>query len=162
MSEDKSMVIAPCPFCGETPDIDRRETFQDSQGTKWGSVVCGCGVVGPQVRTGYESVEHWRWEAIDAWNRRAAPLASETAADPRVAVKPLDWVTYPLQPLTCRVSTILGMYDASPFMWRMAPYDGTKWTIGQAETLEAAKAAAQADFERRVLSLIVSSETKVR
>lgn len=61
--------LLPCPFCGETPDIDNPATFQDSQGTKWGAVVCCC--TGPEVRTGYQSVEHWKANAIEAWNRRA-------------------------------------------------------------------------------------------
>lgn len=62
--------LLPCPFCGQTPDINGLHTFQSSQGTKWGSVVCCC--TGPEVRTGYGHVDEWRQDAIDAWNTRAA------------------------------------------------------------------------------------------
>ena len=67
--------LLPCPWCGESPDPASPHTFQDSQGTKWGSVVCCC--VGPEVRTGYQDVEHWRDDAAQSWNERVA--------DPRVA-----------------------------------------------------------------------------
>ena len=61
--------LKPCPFCGETPDVNDPATFQMNQGTKWGFVVCCCN--GPEVRTEYQPVEHWKAEAIAAWNRRA-------------------------------------------------------------------------------------------
>lgn len=67
--------LKPCPFCGETPDQDDPLTFQDIQGAKWGSVVCCC--TGPEVRTCYESVEHWRDDAAEAWNTRAGQWACE-------------------------------------------------------------------------------------
>lgn len=66
--------LKPCPFCGETPDASDPRTFQDSQGTKWGSVVCCC--TGPEVRTHYQGVEHWRDKAITAWNERTEPADS--------------------------------------------------------------------------------------
>lgn len=58
-----SVELLPCPFCGLVP-TEIRETG----GYKWGAVVC-C-ITGPEVRT---SVEHWRDEAIAAWNCRAEP-----------------------------------------------------------------------------------------
>jgi Lar family restriction alleviation protein len=60
--------VKPCPFCGHTPDINNPNTFQESQGTKWGAVVCGC----TEVRTGYGPLEDWKDDAIKAWNRRAS------------------------------------------------------------------------------------------
>jgi hypothetical protein len=60
--------LKPCPFCGETPDIDGTWTFQCNQGDKWGYVVCCCH--GPEVRTSYGPVESWRDAAIAAWNER--------------------------------------------------------------------------------------------
>jgi len=60
-------VLLPCPFCGEVPTIDSIRA-DDSQGGKWGSV--NCCITGPEVRTGYKLVEHWRDAAISAWNRR--------------------------------------------------------------------------------------------
>lgn len=61
--------IKPCPFCGAIPDVDNPNTFQETDGPKWGAVVC-CGT-GPEVRTGYGPVEDWRDDAIDEWNKRA-------------------------------------------------------------------------------------------
>jgi len=59
--------LLPCPFCGVTLDAKRSETF-DELG-KWGYVKC-C-IIGPDVRTDYKPLEHWRQAAIDAWNTRA-------------------------------------------------------------------------------------------
>jgi Lar family restriction alleviation protein len=61
--------LLPCPFCGETPNPDDPLTFQMNQGDKWGFVVCCC--QGPEVRTEYHTLEHWKQKAIDAWNTRA-------------------------------------------------------------------------------------------
>lgn len=65
--ESKPSVL-PCPFCGQTPDIDNPATFVSDQGDKWGHIVCCC--AGPEVRTGYKPLKHWRQDAIDAWNER--------------------------------------------------------------------------------------------
>ena len=67
--------LLPCPFCGVKPDINDPATFQSNQGDKWGFVVC-CGT-GPEVRTSYKPVEHWRDDAITAWNRRPAAALRE-------------------------------------------------------------------------------------
>lgn len=77
-SREAAIRLLPCPFCGAVPDIDNPLTFQSDQGTKWGHVVCCC--QGPEVRTGYESIEKWRDDAITAWNTRAAPQANESTA----------------------------------------------------------------------------------
>lgn len=61
-------MIKPCPFCGETPDVNRRETFTMEDRPKWASVVC-C-IIGPEIRTGYEKWPAWKQNAIDAWNER--------------------------------------------------------------------------------------------
>lgn len=70
--------LKPCPFCGETPDADNPDTFQMPETSKYGAVVCCC--YGPDVRTSYQDVEHWRDDAIAAWNERAE--------DPRLAEVP--------------------------------------------------------------------------
>jgi len=63
--------MLPCPFCGTTPDEDDPNTFVETQGTKWGAVTCGCGAMGPDVRTGYEPWLKWKFSAIKEWNTRA-------------------------------------------------------------------------------------------
>jgi hypothetical protein len=60
-----------CPFCGEVPTIANVRA-DENQGTKWGGVVCSCGIVGPEVRTGYEPVAKWADKAIREWNDQHA------------------------------------------------------------------------------------------
>lgn len=60
--------LKPCPFCGGT-----HVYYITTQGAKWGSAVCSeCGVIGPEVRTGYDQSENapWHVEALEAWNTR--------------------------------------------------------------------------------------------
>jgi Lar family restriction alleviation protein len=64
----ETVELLPCPFCGETPTVFNTDHHM---GGKWGFVSCCCD--GPQVRTGYQSEEHWRAEAIAAWNIRTPP-----------------------------------------------------------------------------------------
>jgi hypothetical protein len=48
-----------CPICGGT-----RWNFIDSQGTKWGNAECVvCGIVSPEVRTGYDLSADAEWHA---------------------------------------------------------------------------------------------------
>lgn len=63
--------LKPCPFCGETPDVSSEHTFQTTQGTKWGSVVCCC--YGPEARTGYGPPKDWAKYAVEEWNKRKEP-----------------------------------------------------------------------------------------
>ncbi len=58
----------PCPFCGDTKTL--RFEVDQNQGTIWGRVVCGCGVLGPDVRTQYKETG-WEPEAAKEWNTRA-------------------------------------------------------------------------------------------
>lgn len=71
MSEE----LKPCPFCGETPDASDKATFRYTDGHKWGAVVC-CGT-GPEVRTGYGEISHWKDDAITAWNTRTHDKGDE-------------------------------------------------------------------------------------
>ena len=97
MSESETPLL-PCPFCGETPDVNNPHTFQSNQGDKWGYVVCCC--CGPEVRTGYGPVETWRDDAIAAWNRRATGLgggqdgAEKREPNEQVAAQALDAERY--------------------------------------------------------------------
>ncbi len=81
MTEDqnKEIELLPCPFCGETPDINDPLTFQMPMTSKWGCVVCCCN--GPEVRTGYMKVENWKWKAIKEWNTRSHPPCNHVDLD---------------------------------------------------------------------------------
>ncbi len=64
--------IKPCPFCGETPEYDDATWFDTDCITKWGFLECACGARGPDIRTGYENLPHWKDDAIKAWNKRSS------------------------------------------------------------------------------------------
>lgn len=66
----KALGLKPCPFCGETPPVNDPYTFCANQGEKWGHVLCGCGACGPEVRTDYKPLPHWKDDAITEWNNR--------------------------------------------------------------------------------------------
>lgn len=66
--------LKPCPWCGGKPDVTNNASFVLTDGVKWGALQC-CGT-GPEVRTGYQDVPHWKDEAIAAWNRRT-PVSGE-------------------------------------------------------------------------------------
>ena len=67
--------LKPCPFCGATPIIERRDV--EPQGDPWYGdkvvrfILCECGasLFDRYFHEGFDSSE----EAIAAWNRRAAP-----------------------------------------------------------------------------------------
>jgi len=55
----------PCPFCGSS------NVGMMAAQPKWGCVECvSCGARGPEVRTEYETSDHWRDAAVAEWNRR--------------------------------------------------------------------------------------------
>lgn len=63
--------MKPCPFCGSTPSEDSH-TLTDG-GFKYGAIACGCGAIGPDVRTGYKQWPEWKEAAVAEWNERAIP-----------------------------------------------------------------------------------------
>ena len=67
----KPAALLPCPFCGSYLDSEDPAVFRETDGPKWGAVVC-C-ITGPEVRTGYGPLEDWRDEAIAEWNKRSPP-----------------------------------------------------------------------------------------
>jgi len=72
--------LLPCPWCGETPDVSNEASFRLTDGVKYGALQC-C-VVGPEVRTDYKDVPHWRERAIAAWNDRKALASRPAEVDP--------------------------------------------------------------------------------
>jgi hypothetical protein len=65
--------LAKCPWCGGLPDITNPALFHTDESGKWGALGC-CGT-GPDVRTDYKPLSHWRQDAVDAWNERPSDLA---------------------------------------------------------------------------------------
>lgn len=66
-----TITLRPCPFCGEVPRPPIAFHFPDG-GFKWGAISCGCGALGPEVRTQYDQSEDAEWHALAAaeWNTR--------------------------------------------------------------------------------------------
>ena len=80
MSLGEIAEVEPCPFCGACDATLKRATtrewgsFVETQGTKWGAYQCGCTARGPEVRTGYGSLDEWAPAAIEEWNRRVTAV----------------------------------------------------------------------------------------
>lgn len=76
------MTPLPCPFCGETSGaVAQTSTF------RWRAWICGCGVVGPEIRIqtmGDGTPEEWEAaasiHAIEAWNTRITVTVSGDSA----------------------------------------------------------------------------------
>lgn len=60
--------LKPCPFCGETPDLNDESGHYQIHDNKYGGIRC-C-IDGPEVRTGYKPWPAWQAEAVNAWNTR--------------------------------------------------------------------------------------------
>ena len=69
--------LKPCPFCGDIPS-ENSHALTDG-GFKYGAIQCGCGALGPDVRTEYKDWPHWRDAAFAAWNERALLSAPSPA-----------------------------------------------------------------------------------
>lgn len=86
-----------------------------------------------------------------------AYLATAGGGVEAVRMKPLEWVKHPSADLW-RADSILGRHQAyaviSQISWAFDAFDGITRTSGDASSLSEAKAAAQADYERRIRSAL--------
>jgi hypothetical protein len=141
--------LLPCPFCGKPPQWET---------AKWGqtfSVACrNHECFGPS--TPYYGNKP---DAIAAWNRRVV-LDELDASKARIAeVKPLEWgapYTDPSGYLSVRSNhTLVGVYDVYSLKTdsKFRLEQGGK-SFGSFDTIDAAKAAAQADYNARILSAL--------
>lgn len=145
----KLEALKPCPFCGGTDSYDNAtmepkvgfETFVSAMAVMAVKVACACGASGRgflERDDGYRRATEW-------WNTRALS---------RPAVKGLEWSKwgdggedelYSCWALNCH-----------PFAYAIVQYqendDFSLSGVGRYPTIEAAKAAAQSDFEQRILS----------
>jgi len=142
--------LKPCPFCGDAKDEDYAPSLSETRGLLHNDQI-GCSVYCPNC--GIEFNEEYADDLIEKWNTRPA---SPSPASPSPAIKPLAWDDFDGRGAKAKV-----FYDAS--------YLITKWSTGKFElavsypghqaifagpqfydTLDAAKAAAQADYEARI------------
>jgi len=130
--------LKPCPFCGDPMKHEHDAVGHIQQGD--------C-VIGVNAWGGKNAVERW--------NRRAA-LAAALAAAPKPRVKALAWLKHP-SAVAWRAETLLGTYQvwavSATTTWLFDGFGGEKIDC-QEKNIETAKAASQADYERRVLSAL--------
>lgn len=141
--------LLPCPFCGSPADLEHGsdhhgEWFNLGCSRHWGNVEPDQACIGG--RLWYTEAELPEDEAVSNWNRRAL-----TAQKP--VVKPLEWDDYVADTPFGAYTVGPGAEDKFHFTFHTYPYGSESdesW-----ETDDEAKAAAQADYERRVLSAII-------
>lgn len=127
--------LKPCPFCGGKAGL-----LPDSEHST--------AMIVTHYSEGCPADEIWCWhiseeEAVKAWNTRAKPK-----------VKPLEWVPEPLVGWKRGASGGWSGNRCEAIITRTGQgwlFDGKIYECSQ-DGLEAAKAAAQAGYERRILS----------
>lgn len=138
--------LKPCPHCGWKAEVAIDDFAGAVTGENRHSVVCN-NLRCRAGQTGFDTPEN----AIAAWNRRAP--------DPRIALakmKQLEWVEGGREYLDSRTvvsETIVGRYILEQYSnWCVYFSDQLQSTNHLNEA--AAKVAAQADYERRILSAV--------
>ena len=139
--------LKPCPFCGAVDP-------------EWlaSHVVCDCGATGPRQDVDRE-YQADAMRALTDWNRRADLAAVQPA---QVRVKPLVWSDRFGPNSECSYDHItadsaLGLYRVEWKGWK--DFDPPTVCCGGAfigcyNTIQSAKAAAQADYEARILAAL--------
>ena len=134
--------LKPCPFCGGT------DIWPTPHRNPFGLVCGGCGSEGPPES--YVDPD----EAITAWNTRTPPQ-----------VKPLVWSdecrknSFPDRwqaemPCGAGDYTVAGSTRKNEWRWYRNGRDVVGFYDQEPTTIEAAKAAAQADYTRRILDAL--------
>lgn len=143
--KDEAVELKPCPFCASRV----LNQFKDDDFHIIQCAQCGC-----EIR----HMQHHK--VVAAWNRRALSSARVEVRE-LVSVKPLEWrdirathEAYTLFGGAYIITAYAGM--AEPFKLEKRGFDGSLSTYYR--HLDEAKAAAQADYERRVLSALASHE----
>ena len=150
---DEAVELKPCPFCGGEMQI--REALWPSEGDTDGIIHAApsaCPL--PEFNTG--TADNCATVAA-AWNLRSLPHLSQGA----VRVKPLEWVDLGDGKAFRAFLPVIGGIRIEPYgacgwwevLWSM-PGQCDKLIPDVFDTADEAKAAAQADYERRVLSAL--------
>lgn len=148
--------LLDCPFDGATPHHGptKQTTGQDGESFQRYRVWCphGCAQI--------EEVN--REQAFARWNRRADPVLADNATT--AVVKPLEWRGEPPYHMA---RTAFGAFYCAEAIWDENKFVHVKLSGPLIRdrtypTVEAAKAAAQADYERRIRSALASPPAPTR
>lgn len=153
--------LKPCPFCGGKPSIRTflTESLWSHDQVTYTAVGCGECEIEFSSEPGYEI------ESPEAWNRRAALFAVLSEQALPVRVEALKWDEFST---TARrhfqSNTILGQFQVSYLgefeCWQLySPQKSDSWkeNFSRHASPEAAKAAAQSDYETRIRSALVDN-----
>lgn len=150
---DTQKPLASCPHCGDAMEsavTDSADGFckTNPPALLEFAVGCDCGATGPLRKS--------MPEAIEAWNRRASPPASDT-----YTIAPLEWRDQGEE--GARAITPFGRYCVSPVedagTWRY--WIGAICAYGF-HSKNLAKAACETDYEARIKAALVPAESPWR
>jgi hypothetical protein len=154
MTQDKlSEELLPCTFCGGEgrlilPALPLHADCTDIVVHCVDCGICGPGILFDQTEQTADDLPDVATEAVAAWNARAL-----RSATPMPGVKALEWD---------RVSSKIWDARALGGLYRVKQADDETWTAfkygdtfrADRPTADEAKAAAQADFEARIISAL--------
>lgn len=128
--------LKPCPFCGG----------ENICHSSWDIRCYDCKATMPGEPD----------KAASRWNGRALTAALEAEQPVAVAIKPLEWREEPVPPTGEALAySSVGLYCIPLGSARLPLKFRDKVILGVFDTLEAAKATAQQDYETRIKSAIV-------
>lgn len=140
--------LLPCPFCGGKAQL-HPPTYSDENPSE---------IIGPACVNCQNCcaavIDTWEDDALAAWNRRAARSAPEAG---KAVVKPLEWEserTLHIADWLAGTYIISTRIDGSAILKKSIYGKDPERT--ECASFQAAKAAAQADFEQRILSALAS------
>ena len=141
--------LKPCPFCGGEASISK-DHDPDGNGAFYAVKCRKCRAKSPEIYAVETCNIHFA-QVRDAWNRRADLAAVQPA---QVRVKPLVWGKWgEAKGGGAKYST----YEfGNNGLWNCVcyPHEAEQYRLARGVTLDAAKAAAQADYAARILAAI--------
>ena len=141
----------PCPFCGDDPWFDTAKSYGDS---RYMAMHLECCDIKMHKTMSYSKFWNMPLEDITAQLKRDLIAAWNTRALPAVAVgvKPLVWRGNG-KGRVC-ADTPFGAYEIGHGRYGMRLRHGGSCMQDDLQGIEAAKAAAQADYEARILAAL--------
>jgi|GEM_PF-3690660 len=146
---EEAVKAAPCPRCASQNVYI--EPDERGSGGQWvlpvhiGCSDCGINLVCNEADTVEDAISHWNERALHHL--------------PRVGVKKLEWELVSGDHYAEGAGTHYNIYQTKPDLWNSVTVRPGNVRLATNVDLEAAKAAAQADYEARILSAIETGIT---